>query len=220
MSYFTYFPKSDNPIKAVIRHLHLGTLMEDISKGFVELCFDIVNVKQMMLMRVIKEGELQGISWKRKWIIVFWLLQLQVERRRAVTSIYVPRLQPCQRWNATEEISGNILQGSNRKDVFLHLHCSWTILCSGTTQKTAHQLHEVWQTPLVMVDVLPPTQQHTLEYRTTKDSNVTEQCHQGHNCSAEDYERAQWGCIRRKQNCGTLTNTALMFKKQNVKQSS
>jgi hypothetical protein len=62
MSNFTFFPISDNPIKAVIRHLPLGTLMEDISNSFVELGFDIVNVKQMMSKRVIKEGESQGMS--------------------------------------------------------------------------------------------------------------------------------------------------------------
>jgi hypothetical protein len=45
LSYFTFFPKSDGPIKAVIRHLPIDTLTEHISDGLVSLGFD-VSVKQ------------------------------------------------------------------------------------------------------------------------------------------------------------------------------
>jgi hypothetical protein len=45
--YFTFHPKSLKPIKAVIRHLPLNTPAEDISKGLMNLGFDIISVKQM-----------------------------------------------------------------------------------------------------------------------------------------------------------------------------
>jgi hypothetical protein len=47
LTYFTFFPKSDKPIKAVIRHLPLNTPAVDISDGLVDLGFDVVSVKQM-----------------------------------------------------------------------------------------------------------------------------------------------------------------------------
>jgi hypothetical protein len=50
-SYFTFSPKSDKPIKAVIRHLPLNTLAEEISDGLVDLGFDVVSVKQMTTTR-------------------------------------------------------------------------------------------------------------------------------------------------------------------------
>lgn len=56
------FPKSGTPINAVIRHLYPETIMEDISNAFVELSFDIVNVKQIISKTVMKEEENQGVS--------------------------------------------------------------------------------------------------------------------------------------------------------------
>jgi hypothetical protein len=50
LSYFT-FPKSDRPIKAVIRHIPIDTPAEDISDGLVTLGFDVVSVKQMSASR-------------------------------------------------------------------------------------------------------------------------------------------------------------------------
>jgi hypothetical protein len=47
LHYFTFYPKSQKPIKAVIRHLSLNTPAEDISDGLVNLGFDIISVKQM-----------------------------------------------------------------------------------------------------------------------------------------------------------------------------
>jgi hypothetical protein len=47
LSYFTFFPKSEKPIKAVIRHLPHNTPAEDISDGLVNLGFDVISVKQM-----------------------------------------------------------------------------------------------------------------------------------------------------------------------------
>jgi hypothetical protein len=47
LSYYSFFPKSEKPIKAVIRYLHHNTPVEDISDGLVSLGFDVVRVKQM-----------------------------------------------------------------------------------------------------------------------------------------------------------------------------
>jgi hypothetical protein len=47
LPYFTFFPKSQKPIKAVICHLPHNTPAEDISDGLVNLGFDIISVKQM-----------------------------------------------------------------------------------------------------------------------------------------------------------------------------
>jgi hypothetical protein len=46
LSYFTYFPKSEKPIKAVIRHLPSNTPDQDICDGLTVLGFDIIIVKQ------------------------------------------------------------------------------------------------------------------------------------------------------------------------------
>jgi hypothetical protein len=51
LSNYSFFPKSEKPIKAVIRHLPLNTPPEDISDGLVSLGFDIVSVKQMIATR-------------------------------------------------------------------------------------------------------------------------------------------------------------------------
>jgi hypothetical protein len=47
LSFFTFYPKCEKPIKAVIRHLPVNTPAEDICDGLVSLGFDVVNVKQM-----------------------------------------------------------------------------------------------------------------------------------------------------------------------------
>jgi hypothetical protein len=51
LSYYFFFPKSEKPIKAVIRHLPQNNPTEDISDGLVSLCFDVVRVKQMTATR-------------------------------------------------------------------------------------------------------------------------------------------------------------------------
>jgi hypothetical protein len=51
LSYYSFFPKSEKPIKAVIRHLQLNTPAEDIFDGLVSLGFDVVSVKQMTATR-------------------------------------------------------------------------------------------------------------------------------------------------------------------------
>jgi hypothetical protein len=47
LSYFTFFPKSEKPIKAVICHLPSNTPAQDISDGLMDLGFDIISVKQI-----------------------------------------------------------------------------------------------------------------------------------------------------------------------------
>jgi hypothetical protein len=51
LSYFTFCPKSDKPIKAVIRHLPLNTQAVDISDGLIDLAFDVVSIKQKTTAR-------------------------------------------------------------------------------------------------------------------------------------------------------------------------
>jgi hypothetical protein len=51
LSYFTFFPKSEKPIKAVLRHLPSNIPAQDISEGLVDLGFDVVSVKQMSSTR-------------------------------------------------------------------------------------------------------------------------------------------------------------------------
>jgi hypothetical protein len=51
IAYFTFFPKSEKPVKAVLRHLPGNTPAKDISDGLVDLGFDVVSVKQMSSAR-------------------------------------------------------------------------------------------------------------------------------------------------------------------------
>jgi hypothetical protein len=45
---FTFFSKSEKPIKAIICHLPQNTPAEDISDGLMNLGFDIISIKQMI----------------------------------------------------------------------------------------------------------------------------------------------------------------------------
>jgi hypothetical protein len=49
--YFTFYPKSEKPMKAVICHLLQNTPAEDIYDGLVVLGFDVISVKQMTTTR-------------------------------------------------------------------------------------------------------------------------------------------------------------------------
>jgi hypothetical protein len=48
LSYYSFFPKFEKTIKAVIRHLPHNTPAEDISDGLVSLGFDVISVKQAL----------------------------------------------------------------------------------------------------------------------------------------------------------------------------
>jgi hypothetical protein len=51
LSYYSFYPKSEKPMKAVIRHLSQNTPAEDISDALVILGFDVISVKQMTATR-------------------------------------------------------------------------------------------------------------------------------------------------------------------------
>jgi hypothetical protein len=51
LAYFTFYPKSLKPIKAVICHIPLNTPVEDISDRLVSLAFDVISVKHMTATR-------------------------------------------------------------------------------------------------------------------------------------------------------------------------
>jgi hypothetical protein len=51
LSYYSFFPKSQKPIKAVIRHLPPYTPAKYISEELENLGFDVINVKQMTTTR-------------------------------------------------------------------------------------------------------------------------------------------------------------------------
>jgi hypothetical protein len=51
LPYYSFFTKSEKPIKAVIRHLPQNTPAEDISDGLVSLDLDVVSAKQITATR-------------------------------------------------------------------------------------------------------------------------------------------------------------------------
>jgi hypothetical protein len=56
LSYFTFFPKTDKPIKAVILHLPINIPAEDIAQGLVDIGFDVISVRQMSTTRRSPDG--------------------------------------------------------------------------------------------------------------------------------------------------------------------
>jgi hypothetical protein len=48
LHYFTICPNSEKSIKAVICHLPADMVAEDISSSLEELCFNIIDLRQMM----------------------------------------------------------------------------------------------------------------------------------------------------------------------------
>jgi hypothetical protein len=56
LSYYTFYPKSEKPIKAVIRHLPVNIPAENIVEGLVNLGFDVISFKQMSTARRSPEG--------------------------------------------------------------------------------------------------------------------------------------------------------------------
>jgi hypothetical protein len=47
LSYYSFYPKSEKPMKAVTHHLPHNPPAEDISDWLVSLGFDVISVKQM-----------------------------------------------------------------------------------------------------------------------------------------------------------------------------
>jgi hypothetical protein len=56
LAYFTFFPKSEKPVKAVLCHLPSNTSAQDISDGLVDLGFDVISIKQMSSARRSPDG--------------------------------------------------------------------------------------------------------------------------------------------------------------------
>jgi hypothetical protein len=47
LRYFTFYPKSQKLIEAMIWHLAISAPAEDVSDGLENLSFDVISVKQM-----------------------------------------------------------------------------------------------------------------------------------------------------------------------------
>jgi hypothetical protein len=56
LSYYTFYPKSQKPIKVMICHLLQNTPVENIPSGLVELGFDVISVKQLSIVHRSPEG--------------------------------------------------------------------------------------------------------------------------------------------------------------------
>jgi hypothetical protein len=56
LSYFTSYPKSLKPIKALVCHLPISTPAENISDGLVSLGFDIISIRQVSTTHGSPEG--------------------------------------------------------------------------------------------------------------------------------------------------------------------
>jgi hypothetical protein len=56
LSYYSFYPKSQKPIKAVISHLPPNTPAEDISDRLVNRGFDVISVMQLTTRRSSTEG--------------------------------------------------------------------------------------------------------------------------------------------------------------------
>jgi hypothetical protein len=61
LSYFTFHPKCEKPIKAVIRHLRSDTPAEDISQELTALGFNVTSVRQMTVSRSLPQGGSQAV---------------------------------------------------------------------------------------------------------------------------------------------------------------
>jgi hypothetical protein len=57
IAYFTFFPKSEKPVRAVLRHLPSNTPAQDTPDGLVDLGFDVVSVKHMSSARRSSGGQ-------------------------------------------------------------------------------------------------------------------------------------------------------------------
>jgi hypothetical protein len=62
LSYYSFYLKSENPIKTVIRHLQHNTPAEDISDGLVSLDFDVISDKQMTAIHLSPSDESTAIN--------------------------------------------------------------------------------------------------------------------------------------------------------------
>jgi hypothetical protein len=52
---YTFYPKSEKPIKTVIRHPPVNIHAEEIGDGLVDLGFDVISAKQMSTALGLRE---------------------------------------------------------------------------------------------------------------------------------------------------------------------
>jgi hypothetical protein len=102
------FPKSEKPIKSVIRHLPHNTPAEDISDGLVTLGFAIVNVKQLTASRRSHPEESKIIN------LPLFLVTLQ---RKAKLQEIFRLYSPCQIACGAEAVTYTM--SSPRKEIHL-----------------------------------------------------------------------------------------------------
>jgi hypothetical protein len=62
LHHFTFYPKSDKPIEAVIPHLPMIICFEDIALALQELGFDVNNLKEMTAKRLFPEGSVTTLT--------------------------------------------------------------------------------------------------------------------------------------------------------------
>jgi hypothetical protein len=60
--YFTFYPKSEKPLKAAICHIPVNTPAEDIAHGLLCIGFDVISVKQMTTTRRSPAGETTSVQ--------------------------------------------------------------------------------------------------------------------------------------------------------------
>jgi hypothetical protein len=53
LTYYTFFPKTENLVKAVVRNLQQNNHAEDISDGLVSPVFEVTSAKQGSLFQII-----------------------------------------------------------------------------------------------------------------------------------------------------------------------
>jgi hypothetical protein len=51
VSYYTFYPKSERPIKAMLHHLSVNTLEEETAVWLVDLRFEVISVRQVLTTR-------------------------------------------------------------------------------------------------------------------------------------------------------------------------
>jgi hypothetical protein len=56
LPYHIFYLKSQKPIKVLIRHLPQNTPVKDIAGGLVDLGFDVISIKQMLVTHQPLEG--------------------------------------------------------------------------------------------------------------------------------------------------------------------
>jgi hypothetical protein len=56
LSYYTFYPESKRPIKAVICYLPINTPAENIAEGLVDFGFEVISIRQMSTAHQSPEG--------------------------------------------------------------------------------------------------------------------------------------------------------------------